>query len=73
MQRDGVGESSSGLTDGRGDSWRPKLRGILFTRALMFAKKAGTGRRTMFDSVDPSNELNPVLSTLSAALKETAA
>jgi DNA-binding phage protein len=37
------------------------------------AKKAGIGRRTLYDLMDPTKEFNPELSTISAVIKSLAA
>lgn len=37
------------------------------------AKKAGIGRRTLYDLMDPSKEFNPGLSTISAVIRSLAA
>jgi DNA-binding phage protein len=37
------------------------------------AQKAGIGRRTLYDLMDPKREFNPELSTLSAIIKSLAA
>jgi DNA-binding phage protein len=36
------------------------------------AKKAGIGRRTLYDLMDPSRNFNPELSTVSAIIKAIA-
>lgn len=37
------------------------------------AKKAGIGRRTLYDLLDPKKEFNPELSTISAVIRAIAA
>ncbi len=37
------------------------------------AKKAGIGRRTLYDLIDPDKEFNPELSTVSAVIRALAA
>jgi DNA-binding phage protein len=37
------------------------------------AKKAGIGRRTLYDLIDPKKEFNPELSTVSAVIRALAA
>lgn len=37
------------------------------------AKKAGIGRRTLYDLLDPNKEFNPELSTISAVIRAIAA
>lgn len=37
------------------------------------AKKAGIGRRTLYDLLDPKKEFNPELSTVSAVIRALAA
>jgi DNA-binding phage protein len=37
------------------------------------AKKAGIGRRTLYDLIDPKKEFNPELSTISALINALAA
>jgi DNA-binding phage protein len=40
---------------------------------LKLAKKAGVGRRTLYDLIDPNQEFNPELSTISALISSLAA
>lgn len=37
------------------------------------ARKAGIGRRTLYDLMDPSKEFNPGLSTIAAVIRSLAA
>jgi hypothetical protein len=37
------------------------------------AKKAGLGRRTLYDILDPKKKFNPALSTVSAVIRALAA
>ncbi|MEQ1663816.1 MAG: hypothetical protein ABL927_00405 [Bdellovibrionales bacterium] len=37
------------------------------------AKKAGIGRRTLYDLIDPKKDFNPELSTISAVIRALAA
>lgn len=38
-----------------------------------FAKKAGIGRRTLYDLMDPTKKFNPELTTISALIRSLAA
>jgi DNA-binding phage protein len=38
-----------------------------------FAKKAGIGRRTLYDLMDPKKVFNPELTTISALIRSLAA
>ena len=54
------------------------FRGILWSHLMTvnkveLAKKAGIGRRTLYDLIDPKKEFNPELSTLSAIFQALAA
>jgi DNA-binding phage protein len=40
---------------------------------MALAKKAGIGRRTLYDLIDPKKEFNPELSTVSALIQALAA
>jgi len=40
---------------------------------MELAKKAGIGRRTLYDLIDPQKDFNPELSTISAIIKAIAA
>ena len=56
------------------DSFRELLAAHLMTvNKVELAKKAGIGRRTIYDLIDPDKEFNPELSTVSALLKALAA
>lgn len=46
---------------------------IMTTNKTELAKKAGLGRRTIYDLIDPTKEFNPELSTVSALIKALAA
>ncbi len=56
------------------DSFRDVLTSYLMTanRAAL-AKKAGLGRRTLYDILDPKKKFNPALSTVSAVIRALAA
>ncbi len=54
------------------------FRGILFVHIMTvnkmdLARKAGIGRRTLYDLIDPKKEFNPELSTIAAVLHALAA
>lgn len=54
------------------------FRGVLFSHLMTVNKmdiirKAGIGRRTLYDLLDPKKEFNPELSTLSAVIRAIAA
>lgn len=54
------------------------FREVLFAHLMTvnkaeLAKKAGIGRRTLYDLIDPKKEFNPELSTISAILQALAA
>lgn len=56
------------------ETFREVLTAHLMTaNKVMLAKKAGVGRRTLYDLMDPNKEFNPELSTISAVLKAMAA
>jgi DNA-binding phage protein len=56
------------------DSFREVLVAHLMTANKMaIAKKAGIGRRTLYDLIDPKKEFNPELSTVSAVIRALAA
>lgn len=56
------------------DSFREVLAAHLMTaNKLKIAKKAGIGRRTLYDLIDPHKRFNPELSTISAVIKALAA
>ena len=45
----------------------------VLTAHLMTVNKAGIGRRTLYDLIDPKKEFNPELSTISALINALAA
>lgn len=56
------------------DAFRDVLVAHLMTaNKSAIAKKAGIGRRTLYDLLDPSKEFNPELSTISAVIRAIAA
>jgi len=56
------------------DSFRDVLTAHLSTvNKVELAKKAGIGRRTLYDLIDPNKEFNPELSTVSALISALAA
>jgi DNA-binding phage protein len=56
------------------DSFRDVLASHLMTANKMkLAKKAGIGRRTLYDILDPKKKFNPELSTVSAVIRALAA
>ena len=56
------------------DSFREVLTAHLMTvNKVKVAKKAGIGRRTLYDLMDPDKEFNPELSTVSAVIRALAA
>jgi DNA-binding phage protein len=56
------------------DSFREVLMAHLMTvNKVALASRAGIGRRTLYDLVDPKKEFNPELSTVSALIKALAA
>ena len=55
------------------DSFRDVLIAHLMTvNKVAIAKKAGIGRRTLYDLIDPKKEFNPELSTVSAVIRALA-
>lgn len=46
---------------------------LMTVNKVKLAKKAGIGRRTLYDLVDPKKEFNPELSTISAIIQALAA
>lgn len=55
------------IKEGDAEEFRDTLYVYLrATNKMDFAKKAGIGRRTLYDLLDPSKEFNPEFSTLSA-------
>jgi DNA-binding phage protein len=56
------------------DSFRDVLASYLLTaNKAQLAKKAGIGRRTLYDILDPKKKFNPELSTVSAVIRALAA
>ncbi|MBI5139553.1 hypothetical protein HZA26_03015 [Candidatus Nomurabacteria bacterium] len=56
------------------ESFRDVLSAHLVTANKMhLAKKAGIGRRTLYDIMDPKKKFNPELSTVSAVIRALAA
>lgn len=56
------------------ESFREVLIAHLMTvNKVEIAKKAGIGRRTLYDLIDPKKEFNPGLSTISAVIRALAA
>ncbi len=56
------------------DSFRDVLASYLMTaNKATLAKKAGLGRRTLYDLLDPKKKFNPELSTVSAVIRALAA
>ena len=56
------------------ESFRELLAAHLLTvNKVELAKKAGIGRRTIYDLIDPNKEFNPELSTVSALIRALAA
>lgn len=56
------------------DSFRDVLISHLMTaNKSVIAKRAGIGRRTLYDLMDPNKEFNPELSTISAVIRAIAA
>lgn len=52
------------------ESFREVLFAHLMTvNKVALAKKAGIGRRTLYDLIDPKKEFNPELSTVSALIQ----
>ena len=54
------------------------FKGVLFSHLMTvnkakLAKKAGIGRRTLYDLIDPKKEFNPELSTVTAIFRALAA
>jgi len=62
------------LCDGDVETFREVLTGhLMTTNKMKLSKKAGIGRRTLYDLMDPSRKFNPELSTLSAIIHALAA
>ena len=56
------------------ETFRELLAAHLMTvNKMALAKKAGLGRRTIYDLIDPKKEFNPELSTISALISALAA
>ncbi len=56
------------------ESFREVLIAHMMTvNKVAVAKKAGIGRRTLYDLIDPKKEFNPELSTISAVIRALAA
>ena len=56
------------------ESFREVLIAHMMTvNKVEIAKKAGIGRRTLYDLIDPKKEFNPELSTISAVIRALAA
>ena len=56
------------------DAFRDVLVAHLMTvNKVAIAKRAGIGRRTLYDLIDPKKEFNPELSTISAVIRALAA
>ena len=56
------------------DSFRELLAAHLMTvNKVELAKRAGIGRRTLYDLIDPKKDFNPELSTVSALIQALAA
>ena len=55
------------------DAFREVLMAHLMTvNKVAVARKAGIGRRTLYDLIDPKKEFNPELSTVSAVIRALA-
>lgn len=62
------------IRTGDTEAFREVLTAHLLTvNKMALAKKAGIGRRTLYDLLDPKKEFNPELSTISAVIKSIAA
>lgn len=62
------------IREGDPDTFREVLIAHLLTaNKTQIAKKAGLGRRTLYDLMDPKKEFNPEFSTISAMIKAIAA
>lgn len=56
------------------EAFREVLMSHLMTvNKVAVAKKAGIGRRTLYDLIDPKKDFNPELSTVSAVIRALAA
>lgn len=62
------------IKNGDTESFRDVLTAHLMSvNKVQMAKKAGIGRTTLYDLMDPKKEFNPELSTISSILKAIAA
>jgi DNA-binding phage protein len=62
------------IRTGDSDAFREVLAShILTANKVELAKKAGLGRRTLYDLLDPKKKFNPELSTISAVIRALAA
>ena len=62
------------LREGDVETFREVLTAhLMTTNKMKIAKKAGIGRRTLYDLMDPARKFNPELSTLSAIIHALAA
>ncbi len=62
------------IKSGDVESFRDVLTAHLLTvNKAKIAKKAGIGRRTLYDLIDPKKEFNPELSTIAAVIRALAA
>ena len=62
------------IRTGDTDAFRDVLTSYLMTaNKVRLAKKAGIGRRTLYDILDPKKKFNPELSTVSAVIRALAA
>jgi DNA-binding phage protein len=62
------------LKNGDLESFRDVLIAHLMTaNKSLIAKKAGIGRRTLYDLLDPEKEFNPELATIAAVIRAIAA
>ncbi len=56
------------------DSFREVLTShLMMVNKVDLAARAGIGRRTLYDLIDPKKEFNPELSTISAVIRALAA
>ncbi len=61
------------IKSGDAESFREVLIAYVMTaNKTLLAKKAGIGRRTLYDLLDPKKEFNPELSTISALISAIA-
>jgi DNA-binding phage protein len=62
------------IKSGDTESFREVLVSFLMTaNKAKIAKKAGIGRRTLYDLIDPKKAFNPELSTVAAVIRALAA